>query len=303
MRQAWKFQDRWVQGIPYEVFGGTEFYERKEVKDLCAYLRVIVNSLDQEALLRIVNQPRRGIGEDSLDVLTAYNRQSERPLWEVLEEVANQKGEGSKLIYQGKAFKGICEFVGILQEAKNRFQHGNLAENLKWLIEQTQYQKAIKEEVKSQQMRDFKWENVQAFISSLAEFEQQAQSNADLDASLEAFLGGLHLDNQFMQSTKNRTEDRVNLLTFHSAKGLEFPVCFLVGMEDHIIPHEKSMKETGIEEERRLMYVAITRAQQHLTISMAQQRKRMGKEMASRPSRFLFEIPKELLNVTDWRSI
>ncbi|WP_042281742.1 ATP-dependent helicase [Candidatus Protochlamydia sp. R18] len=303
MRQVWKFQNRWIQGIPYEIFGGTEFYERKEVKDLCAYLRLIINPADQEALLRIVNQPRRGIGEDSLDLLTTHNRQFQRPLWDVLKEVANQKGEGAKLIYHGKAFKGICEFTHLISEAKKRFQEGNLAENLKWLIEQINYQKAIKEEVKSQQMRDFKWENIQEFVSSLAEFEQQAQLNPELESSLENFLGNMYVDNKFNQSTKNnRHEDRVSLLTFHSAKGLEFPVCFLVGMEDHIIPHEKSMKETGIEEERRLMYVAITRAQQHLTISMAQQRKRMGKDMASRPSRFLFEIPKELLKMTDWRN-
>ena len=91
-------------------------------------------------------------------------------------------------------------------------------------------------------------------------------------------------------------------MTFHGAKGLEFPACFLVGLEDHIIPHEKSLAETGLEEERRLMYVAITRARQHLALSMAKQRKRMGKEAASRPSRFLFEIPKEVLRITDWRA-
>ena len=92
-------------------------------------------------------------------------------------------------------------------------------------------------------------------------------------------------------------------MTFHSAKGLEFPACFLVSLEDHIIPHEKSLKETGLEEERRLMYVAITRARHHLILSMAQQRNRMGKESPSRPSRFLFEIPKDLLRMTDWLTI
>lgn len=302
MKETWKMGDRWVQGIPYEIFGGVEFYERREVKDLCAYLRLILNPADQEALLRIINQPRRGIGEDSLDVLTAYNRQEQRPLWEVIEEVARREGQAAHLIQHGKAVKGIEEFVRIINEAKERFERGNLAENLKWLIEQVDYQKAIKEEVKSQQMRDFKWENVQEFVSSLVEFEQQAQANPEMSGSLEAFIGNLSLDNKMMQSTKDsRDEDKVNLLTFHSSKGLEFPVCFLVGMEDHIIPHEKSLKETGLEEERRLMYVAITRAQQHLNISMAKQRKRMGKEMSSRPSRFLFEIPKELLHMTDWR--
>ncbi|WP_068468197.1 ATP-dependent helicase [Candidatus Protochlamydia phocaeensis] len=302
MKHAWKMGDRWVQGIPYEVFGGVEFYERKEVKDLCAYLRVIVNPLDQEALLRIINQPRRGIGEESLDALTAYNRQVQQPLWEVLRAVAERSPQVSSLVTNSKALKGIEDFLKIIEAAKQRFEQEPLADTLKWLIQETDYQRAIKEEVKSQQMRDFKWENVQEFVSALAEFEEQANAHPEQERSLVAFLANMTLDNQMAQANKSRQQDdRLNLLTFHSAKGLEFPVCFLVGMEDHIIPHEKSLKETGIEEERRLMYVAITRAKQHLTISMAQQRKRMGKDMASRPSRFLFEIPKELLRITDWR--
>jgi DNA helicase II / ATP-dependent DNA helicase PcrA len=154
-------------------------------------------------------------------------------------------------------------------------------------------------------MRDFKWENVQEFVSALAEFEQQAQTHSHLDGSLESFIGNVSLDNQAALFAKEQLsqEDRVNLMTFHSAKGLEFPACFLVGMEDHIIPHEKSLLETGVEEERRLMYVAVTRARHYLTVSMAQQRKRMGKDCASRPSRFLFDIPKEVMLVTDWRHV
>lgn len=304
MKHAWKKGDQWVQGIPYQVFGGVEFYERREVKDLCAYLRVIVNPCDQEALLRVINQPRRGIGEDTLDSLTSYNRQTNQPLWQVLEGVARRESSCAHLVQSSKPLKGIEEFLRILGEAKQRFEKGALADALTWLIEEIDYQKAIKEEVKSQQMRDFKWENVQEFISSLAEFEQQCQAHEGQNASLEAFLGNLTLDHKgFQANQSHRHEDSVNLLTFHSAKGLEFPVCFLVGMEDHIIPHEKSLKETGLEEERRLMYVAITRAQQHLIISMAKQRKRMGKDAASRPSRFLFEIPKELMRVVDWRVI
>lgn len=295
MKQAWQKEGRWVQGIPYEIWGGTEFYERKEVKDLCAYLQVIVNPLDQEALLRIINQPRRGIGEDSLDTLTSYNRSMQLPLWEVLQ---NAVSEESALQISSKALKGLQRFMGILSEAKGRFEQGKLTEALKWLINEVDYQKAIKEEVKSQTMRDMKWENVQEFVSSLAEFERQPE----MEASLPEFVGNLALNQQIMHSQKNKgNEDRVKLMTFHSAKGLEFPACFLAGIEDHIIPHEKSLAETGVEEERRLMYVAITRAKKHLVISMAKQRSRMGKDMVSLPSRFLFEIPQELLRMTDWR--
>ena len=161
-------------------------------------------------------------------------------------------------------------------------------------------------------MRDFKSENIQEFINALAEFEKHDGSNSNSiddvpddpqDRSLQAFLSNFTLDNQgaIFAKDKNSREDRVHLMTFHSAKGLEFPACFLVGIEDHIIPHEKSVMETGVEEERRLMYVAITRAKLHLTISMAKQRSRMGVDSVSYPSRFLFDIPKELLKMCDWR--
>lgn len=302
IKQTWKNGQQWVQGIPYEVVGGTEFYERREVKDLCAYLRIIVNSLDQEALLRIINQPRRGIGEETLDVLTAYNRQHDLPLWDVLTGVVRRDPDFLHLALNGRVFKAVESFIHTLEEAKERFEQGSLGETLRWLIERIDYQRAIKEEVKSQQMRDFKMENVQEFAASLAEFEKEAQLKPDMEGSLSSFVANLALDHQMMvASKKRRHDDCVQLMTFHSAKGLEFPACFLVGLEDHIIPHEKSLKETGLEEERRLMYVAMTRARQHLTMSMAQSRNRMGKETASRPSRFLNEIPKELLRMTDWR--
>jgi superfamily I DNA/RNA helicase len=298
MKHSFQQNGRWVQGIPYEIWGSTEFYERREVKDLCAYLRVIVNPLDQEALLRIINQPRRGIGEDSLDAMTSYNRQNQKSLWDILKGIQVQNEELSHLKVSSSAIKGLDSFLGILVEAKQRFERDSLTDTLKWLIHRIDYMRAINEEVKSQTMRDLKWENVQEFISSLAEYEKQAAS----ESSLSNFVANLTLNHQMMNQHQNRgNEDKIKLMTFHSAKGLEFPVCFLVGIEDHIIPHEKSVAETGVEEERRLMYVAITRAKQKLIISMAKQRMRMGKEATSRPSRFLFEIPKELIQVTDWR--
>lgn len=301
MKQAWKKGEQWVQGIPYEVFGGQEFYERKEVKDLCAYLRVIVNPSDQEALLRIINQPRRGIGEESLDVLTSYNRLHHMPLWNVMKGVVENDSQFNGLNIHSKARQGLTGFISIIEEAKVRFRSEPLAEVMKWMVEKIDYQRAVKEEVKSEQMRDFKKENVQEFIHSLVDFEAAAKDNPELDGSLEGFIGNLALDTSRFHKKGGIEDDRIHLMTFHSAKGLEFPVCFLVGLEDHIIPHEKSLLQTGIEEERRLMYVAMTRAKQRLFLSMAKIRKRMGKEESSRPSRFLFEIPKELLHVTDWR--
>ncbi len=296
MKHAWRQGDQWLQGIPYEIFGGLEFYERREVKDLCAYLRVLVNPSDEEALLRIVNQPRRGIGEEALDKLTTYNRQHHIPLLEVLMRRAAGDALFEHLDISNKALSGMQDFIAILEESKSRFVKGKLAEALQWLIPRIDYQRAIKEEVKSDQMRLFKEENIQEFVNALADFDQQENQQDSTRGSLADFVSQITLNQHRQQMSQKRIQnDRVHLMTFHSAKGLEFPVCFLIGLEDHIIPHEKSLKETGLEEERRLMYVGMTRAQQNLVLSMAKQRKRMGKDEGSRPSRFLHEIPKELL--------
>lgn len=305
MKHTWKCKeskpDRWIQGIPYQVFGGLEFYERREIKDLCAYLRVIVNPLDEEALLRVINHPRRGIGETTLDHLTTYNRSNQIPLWSVLKQTASRSLDAVDV--QGKALQGLCQFVGIIEAAQDKFSGQSLLESMKWLVQEIDYKRAIKEEVKSDQMRDFKWENVEEFMSAMAQFEQNDTTQSDDRKKLQSFVTDLPLQNQpFLSGKKSGNEDKVSLMTIHSAKGLEFPACFIVGVEDHLMPHEKSVIETGLEEERRLMYVAITRAKHYLTLSMAKQRMRMGKEHASRPSRFLLEIPKELMRITDWRS-
>lgn len=297
MKQPWKSEDKWMIGIPYQIFGGLEFYERKEIKDLLAYLRVICNPADQEALLRIINQPRRGIGDSSLDCLTAYNRSQKVLLWNVLQKVVEK--ESFLEAVGGKARQGLCQFVELIEQAKSRFQQQPLHEAMQWLIDKIDFKKAIVDEVKSDKMREFKWENVEELITAMEEFERVQ------GGGLEDFTAHLTLreSNQVFPKGNQPNEDKVNLLTFHSAKGLEFESCFLVGVEDHIIPHEKSLQETGIEEERRLMYVAITRAMKFLTISMSVERNRQGKKYPSRPSRFLFEIPKELLKPTKWSDI
>lgn len=304
LKYTWIDQGQVVKGIPYQIFGGVEFYERREVKDLCAYLRVIVNPKDQEALLRIINQPRRGIGEGSLDALTGYNRKENRPLWEILKMACSGQiqDEDIRSSLPAKALKGIQEFVETIEQAKNKFENIPMREALVWLIEKINYRKAIDEEVKSSQMREFKWSNCQEFIHSLSIYENKVKEELQKKPTLSDFLGTVYLENDWERAArqKNAIDDQVTLMTFHSAKGLEFAVCFLVGIEDHIIPHEKSLKGTGLEEERRLMYVGLTRAMQNLVISMACSRSKMGKETPSKPSRFLYDIPKELLQVTQW---
>lgn len=303
MKHNWNDHGRWVKGIPYQIYGGTEFFERREVKDLMAYLRVVTNEKDQEALLRIINQPRRGIGEGALDLLTAYNRKHGVPLWEVLEGVTTLYSPYQELRQEvsSKALQGIESFVSLMKTAKQLFETQPLVNAMRWLIEKTDFQKAVFEEVKSDQMRSFKMENVEEFVNAIADYEQDCVKE-EKNSSLHDFVTSMPLSRDWdpSRTLEGGQGDCVHLLTFHSAKGLEFPACFLVGLEDHIIPHEKSLMETGIEEERRLMYVAITRAMRFLTISMARQRKRMGQVKVSQPSRFLLEISKELMRITRW---
>lgn len=294
MKQPWQFHDKWVTGIPYEVYGGLEFYERKEVKDLLAYLRVILNPLDQEAILRVINQPRRGIGEKALDFLTGYGRKNDITLWSLLQRAA--KGEFSQDI-PAKARQGVVDFVTILEEAKKRFAESKPSEVLDWFLEKVNFEQSIEEDVKSDKMRDFKRENIQEFRNALASYEEGDQ------ASLRQFVSNMTLNTNMGKNASTPQSEKVNLMTFHSAKGLEFEACFLIGIEDQIIPHEKSLKENGMQEERRLMYVAITRAKKYLTLSMAKQRQQRGVSSPRRPSPFLQEIPKELLKPKSWHDV
>lgn len=300
LQASYEEDGKWKRGIPYEVFGGTEFYERAEIKDTLSYLRVVANPLDQEALLRILNVPRRGISDTCLDALTQYNRKEGIPLWEVLKSVTLSTFPLQESLSK-KAIAGIQSFFQIIEEAKTQIEHKKpLHEMLTWLVDKVDYKKAIKEDVKSEKMREFKWDNVGQCIEAL---NQYAQKNPE-EGSLSDFLSSTLLSSaDHPKSSKHEKEDKVNLMTIHSSKGLEFEACFLVCLEDHIMPHEKSVASSGIEEERRLMYVAMTRAKRYLTLSMARDRKKMGKQIQTTPSRFLFEIPKEILKISSYQTV
>lgn len=294
LKARWKNEEQWTTGIPYEIFGGTEIYERREVKDLLAYVKAIANPLDQTSLMRVINLPRRGIGDTMLDKMSESSRQQKIPLINVFREVAASEGEWKEQFSQ-KATQSLRDFLSILDEGKYQYQQFGIKEATHWLLTRTNFKKSIEEDVKSDKMREFKWQNIEQFVESMP---------MSIDTSLADYVGKMTLEEEGKAfSTQQEGKEKVSLMTFHSAKGLEFEVCFLAGIEDHLIPHEKSLLETGVEEERRLMYVAVTRAKNKLFISMTKQRKRMGKEAASKPSRFLFEIPKELLNPVAWHQI
>ena len=175
-----------------------------------------------------------------------------------------------------------------------------MGDAVRWLVNEADYKRAVAEEVKSDKMRAFKWENVEELMNAVAEYETTPIPDGE-PPSLAHFLATTSLmRDDTERGRKVAGADCVSLMTFHSAKGLEFPAVFLVGLEDDIIPHARSLEETGLEEERRLMYVAVTRSMRYLCCSMARQRRRMGKMRKSVPSRFMLEIPRDLLQPKRW---
>ncbi len=278
MQASYKDEGKFTRGIPYQVVQGTPFYQRAEVKDLFAYLKVLFNPKDVTALFRIINYPKRGISTNTIEQL---NKEATRLNIPILEAVENY--DRLEISQQGKI--GLSIFNSIIEKAKEK---KTIQEKVQFFIEELDLKEEIKREVKSEEARTFKWDNILACL-------EMAESADKDNASLGDFINGSMLDD--LKHSQARKDKGVNLLTFHSAKGLEFKACFIVSLEDGIMPHEKSIEEGGLEEERRLFYVAITRAKDYLYLSMARKRLFRGKPISRNACRFLFDIPKDLLEI------
>ncbi len=288
--------------IPYHIVQGTEFYERREVKDLIAYMRCIVNPQDEAALLRIINTPRRGISHETLEKITSFQRRHHLPLFHVLKKISEDSYFVSDLTQ--KACEGVKKFVDLLHQAQKRLDaFESPYKVMSDLVEMVDFKKMILNEVKTEKAESFRLENITETLQMIQRYEENFVPQHDHQApTLHDFLVNSHLNQEMFQYNDEGSEsDKVQLLTFHSAKGLEFKACFLIGLEDHILPHEKSLLESGVEEERRLFYVAITRAMKYLTLSMAQNRKKMGQVIPCTPSRFLHEIDPAILKPSFWK--
>jgi superfamily I DNA/RNA helicase len=258
--------------------------------------------MDETALLRIINTPRRGISHESLEKITSYQRKNQLPLIHVLKKI--KKGEDLGIHLTAKALEGVSLFIDLIENGSERLENGASPYQVMLdLTEKIEYKKMILNEVKTEKAENFKIENVGEILKMIERYEESFEpSEEHLQPTLSDFLANSHLDQDGLQRMENGDEmDKVQLLTFHSAKGLEFKACFLIGLEDHILPHEKSLAEGGLEEERRLFYVAITRAMQYLTLSMATSRKKMGQTIATTPSRFLHEIDPKNLKPSTWK--
>ena len=267
--------------IPYQIIGGLRFYDRLEIKDTIAYLRVIYNSADQISLLRIINKPKRGIGAGTIAKLQQYAEQNGLSL----EQAGLNAGEIASLSasYRTKLVNFFRMIAGFREDAQSltidRLTEKILKET--GYVAELEQAGGIKEKARL--------ENIQELFSVIQEFLKSGENN-----TLAGFLEEVSLLSDL--DTLEDSEQFVTLMTLHAAKGLEFPVVFMVGMEEGIFPHVNSLMETeGLEEERRLCYVGITRAMDELYLTLARERMRFGEQQVNLPSRFLEEIPQELL--------
>lgn len=279
--------------IPYVLIGGQQFFDRKEVKDVLAYLKFLQNPQDEINLLRILNFPKRGIGTTSADHLIRHSLAENRPLWEVLKEAAEITELGDK------ARTAIADFVLLIERFRRRFQLGKLSEAARELLDDLGLEDEIYRTAEDPEKGRRRADNVAEVINAMASYEEREAS-----PSLSGFLEKVSLLDRDEPGRNDKEsklkKDAVVLMSLHSSKGLEFPHVFLVGLEDDLLPHKKSVcTAADLEEERRLCYVGITRAQRTLTLLHAAKRKKYGQLQARMPSPFLEEIPKELLECCD----
>ncbi len=271
------------ENIPYKMIGGLKFYERKEIKDAIAYLRLIHNSADNLSLQRIINEPKRGIGQTSMEKIETIAATNGISMYETIKK-AEQFG-------LNKVFANSREFINTIEEITAKKDKMLISEILKEVLSKTGYTKAL--ELENTAQAESRIENLDEFLTVAMEFEEENAEN-----SLAEFLESITLSSDI--DGMEETEDSVTLMTLHSAKGLEFPVVFLIGMEEGLFPSYKSIGEQReLEEERRLCYVGITRAKEHLFLTCAKQRTIFGSTSCNQISRFIEEIPKELLTGAD----
>ena len=267
------------EGIPYKVIGGLKFYERKEIKDIIAYLRLIHNTADNLSLKRIINEPKRGIGKTSLDQIQEISDKTGEPMYEIIKD--------AQTYGLTRVFANSREFIEQIEELRNKKEELKISELIKETLNKTGYTKALK--LENSVEAETRIQNLEEFLTVAIEFEEESADN-----TLAEFLENITLasDIDGMEDQDNS----VTLMTLHSAKGLEFPVVFLVGMEEGIFPGYKSIGEPKeLEEERRLFYVGITRAKQYLYLTCAKHRTIFGSTSYNQISRFVKEIPDELL--------
>jgi len=281
--QSRAFEDGLIQNnIPYNIVGGFKFYDRQEIKDSVAYLRVIANPSDTVSLLRIINSPKRGIGKTTMDSFINASRELEIPLWEILSDETSVNTMG------GRAAKATNKFAQMIKSFQSQIDILSASEMLDQVMKASGYLDEL--QAKGTEEADNRLANIAELYNAVLQFQEDNE-----DTSLTGFLSNASLASDL--DNLQEEQDKVSLMTLHSAKGLEFPVVFLVGLEQGICPHVRSLNDPlALEEERRLCYVGITRAQEQLFLTYARERFVWGSRESKVPSQFLQELPPELIN-------
>lgn len=270
--------------VPYRMVGAQSFFDRAEVKDIVAYLGLMDNPEADLHLLRVINVPARGIGEKTIVLATDWSREHEQSVWSALND------PGLMELFSGKSRQAIADFVELIGRYRERFEArtDNMATILREFLDEIDYDDYVRRHCKTDNEMEKRLTTVGEIVGTLREYSAQPGH------TLRHFLEGITLDRQD-DSDDVEKKSGVCLITLHAAKGLEFPVVYLVGLEQGILPHKRSLEEGSCDEERRLLYVGITRAQQKLTITYCGSRIRYGERVLTDPSAFLKEIPEELL--------
>lgn len=269
--------------IPYTVVGGMKFYDRKEIKDSVAYLRAINNPADTVSLLRVINTPRRGIGKATIDALVNASQQLSTTLWEILSD------ETSVHTLAGRSAKAVNSFAAMIKKGQEQITKVPGSEILQGILEDSGYIEDLQNQGTDE--ADNRISNVNELYNAILQFQEE---NEGEDISLQAFLQSAALSSDLDNLKEGQTA--VSLMTLHASKGLEFPVVFLVGLEQGLFPGYRSLNDpSALEEERRLCYVGITRAQERLFLSHARERRLYGSREPAMRSQFLDELPTELL--------
>ncbi|RKQ34621.1 DNA helicase PcrA [Oceanobacillus halophilus] len=283
--QSRAIEDTFVKsGITYQMVGGTKFYDRKEIKDMLAYLRLITNPDDDISFERVVNEPKRGIGKTSIEKIRAYAMEHDISFFQTTQEV-DFTGVSKK------AANALAEFGKLIKTLTQQQEFLTATDMVEAVLERTGYEQMLKNENSLESQS--RLENLEEFMTVTKDFEQTAE-----DKTLVAFLTDLALiaDIDKVDEEDPDNEEKVTLMTLHAAKGLEFPIVFLIGMEESVFPHRRSlMDDEEMEEERRLAYVGITRAEQILFLTHAKMRTLFGRTNMNPVSRFINEIPQELV--------
>jgi DNA helicase-2/ATP-dependent DNA helicase PcrA len=280
--QSRPFEELLVRNnIPYTVVGGVKFYDRKEVKDVLAYLRAIANPADTVSLLRVINTPRRGIGKATIDTLVKAAQELSCPLWEILSD------ETSINTLSGRAAKAVSNFADLIKRYQEEVESIPVSQIVQGVLENSGYLEDLQNQGTDE--AEDRVRNVQELLNAVLQFEEENE-----DVTLQAFLASTALSSDLDNLKEGQTA--VSLLTLHASKGLEFPVVFLVGMEQGLFPNYRSLDDpASLEEERRLCYVGITRAQERLYLTHARERRLYGSREPAMRSQFLEELPEELI--------